>query len=180
MQTKICRELYSTPPRLYHSWDHAVSVASMASVLGKIHCLDEDTQNDLWLAGLWHDSIYVVGDSENEENSAKEFLKHYPDKEHVVEWIRGTTIANHLSSDPVSIEQACLLDADLSPLALDNKVFLKNCLNICIEQNCSIRNQAIFLSRFLDKERIYRTDVLHETFEELARQNIMDLLKETK
>jgi predicted metal-dependent HD superfamily phosphohydrolase len=179
MLTNICRDHYLGNHRHYHTWEHAISVGSMASTLAKSNGLSEDTMNDLWTAGIWHDAVYVIGSKTNEEDSAAAMQNNTDgNTDHIADWIRHTTIEDHLSDEPVSLELACLLDADLASLALDYKIFLKCQLNICIEQGCYLVDQAKFLLKFLEKKQIFRTKMFHETLEETARRNIHALMYE--
>ena len=144
----------------------------------------------LLLAAKWHDVIYVPGSKTNEEASA-DHLKWCLDRQHTApqeyadaypqarELILATKIDNHLNSttyaDPFI---DVILDADLAIFAVNNYDQFKDIqVNILLEAGLtdSVENlakSAAFLSQFLAKESIYRTEYGQWEWEHKARRNI--------
>ena len=167
---------YCSSPRSYHTLLHAIQVATV----GKYLMVIEDRECDyrkimsVYLAGLWHDAIYTVGNPNNESASAGLFSLYYPDRSNVARLISKTTIADHLSSEAVDVQLACLLDADLISLSAPFDEFMLNNSNICTEQECTHSQSSTFLLKFLQKKNIYRTKYCQKYHEHIARKNIQE------
>jgi predicted metal-dependent HD superfamily phosphohydrolase len=167
---------YCSSPRSYHTLLHALQVATLGKYLMVIEDSECDYNKimDVYLAGLWHDAVYIPGNPNNESASAVLFSLHYPDRNNVARLISKTTIADHLSEEPVDIQLACLLDADLASLSVPFDEFMLNNSNICTEQNCTHSQTSTFLLKFLDKKSIYRTKCCQYFLEQTARKNIQE------
>lgn len=184
MERKLITEYYSTPVRYYHTYEHAFQVAMSAQHLAEENGLTEEQSLDCYIAGIWYDAVYVVGNKDNEEQSAQMLLLRHPLKTVPANMIRRTTVADHLSeeitweNDPM---QCCLLDADLIPLSLKWIFFMEAQRNIAKEHGFSdvTLEHAKFLTQFLDKKRIYRCPGM-EIYEKSARANIEQLLNEVR
>ena len=177
--------LYHQNKRPYHNLNHALKVATFARELARLE-MDKDNSLDVWhpvqnkymmpdyayVAGLWHDVVYVPGAKDNEELSATIALQSGGVNELVWNWIRHTTIADHLSDAALDKYHACLLDADVSSLAYSWDDFMANNGAICAEMKCTHQDSAEFLLKFLNKEQIYRTKYCKQHLEDAARLNI--------
>lgn len=170
---------YCSSPRSYHTLLRAIQVATVGRYLMVIEDRECDYNKimDVYLAGLWHDAVYAVGNPDNETASAGLFSLNYPDRNNVARLISKTTIADHLSEEPVDIQLACLLDADLISLSAPFDEFMLNNSNICTEQECTHSQSSTFLLKFLDKKSIYRTKYCQEHREAIARKNIQEYYK---
>lgn len=183
-EQKLITEYYSTPGRYYHTYDHAIRVAHAAQYFAEKNGLTEDQAHNCFIAGMWHDAVYVVGNLDNEEQSALSMLSRHPLKSVPAAMIRKTTVADHRSeeitweNDPM---QCCLLDADLIPLSLKWIFFMEAQRNIAKEHGFDevTLEHAKFLTQFLDKKRIYRCPGM-ESYEKSARANIDQLLNEVR
>jgi predicted metal-dependent HD superfamily phosphohydrolase len=167
---------YCSSPRSYRTLLHALQVATLGKYLMVIEDRECDYNKimDVYLAGLWHDAVYTVGNPNNETASAGLFSCHYPANTNVARLISKTTIADHLSEEPADIQLACLLDADLASLSVPFDEFMLNNSNICTEQECTHSQSSTFLLKFLDKKSIYRTRYCQEHHEAIARKNIKE------
>lgn len=188
MDMKV-RPLYDTPHRFYHTHRHAVDVAYAAmhisrhmrfTVDERMEHLPERVADILWVAGMWHDAIYVVGAPDNEELSAIALLSHYPEMVVAADLIKKTTIADHFDESITWEENpmlCCLLDADIRSLSYSYDRFVAAQLEIAAENGmCEIKPAHVdFLKRFLAKDRIYRAP-MSDTKEENARENINMLI----
>jgi predicted metal-dependent HD superfamily phosphohydrolase len=165
---------YHAPIRHYHTLVHALQVATVAKqlmIMSETTC-DYGRVMDVYMAGLWHDAIYRPGSPENEVASAGWFSAHYPGRKNVARLISKTTIADHLGEEPVDIQLACLLDADVLSLSAPFDKFMENNTNIIKESGGNHVISSSFLMRFVDKKSIYRTPYCIEHHEEAARCNI--------
>ena len=112
--------LYATPKRYYHTIDHVVDVLEQYRL---VH------QNQLWehpkevyLAVLYHDSIYEYGAKDNEERSAQVarrcIERYFPDLainiDYVERLIELTAIHGTLNQCDVTLEEALFLDCDMA------------------------------------------------------------------
>lgn len=184
MERKLITEYYSTPVRYYHTYEHAFRVAHSAQHLAEENGLTEEQSPDCYIAGIWHDAVYVVGNKDNEEQSAQMLLLRHPLKTVPANLVRRTTVADHLSeeiaweNDPM---QCCLLDADLISLSLRWIFFMEAQRNIAKEHGLDevTLEHAKFLTQFLDKKRIYRCPGMY-SYEKSARANIEQLLNEAR
>lgn len=165
---------YHAPIRHYHTLVHALQVATVAKqlmIVNEVTC-DYERVMEVYLAGLWHDAVYTPGSPDNELASAGLFSAYYPGRENVARLISRTTIQYHLSEDPVDIQLACLLDADLLSLSAPFDKFMENNENLIKESGGNHSMGSLFLMKFVDKKSIYRTPYCIEHHEEAARRNI--------
>ena len=153
---QLIMDFYSTPNRWYHTYEHAIAVAHDAQFFAKTLELNEASQQQCYVAGIWHDAVYVWGNKDNEEKSAQALLSIHPNQEVAAELIRHTTLEDHLS-DTATVDTdpklACLLDADLRSMSLDYTVFCIHQLNIAKEagNTCVTKDHARFLLQFFRK-----------------------------
>lgn len=177
--------LYKEGLRYYHTYEHARQVASAAVRLAYLTIQDfSDGKNEaLYLAGMWHDAIYVHGSPDNEKLSAAKFSEYY-DIPMTSYLINKTTLANHLTEETGEAYLDCLLDADILSLARPYSVFFENNDNLIKESGVTeVTNEhrlksAEFLNNFLNKKSIYRTDMCKRNYEHIARKNIEQYQKE--
>lgn len=188
MRRKIITDLYYGPDqghRKYHTYEHAFRVATFATDYVK----DTELENhiwSLWVAGIWHDAVYEIGRTDNEEMSAQALLVLHPNMPIEADMVRRTTVADHLS-DSITFEndapQAILLDADLISLSDPYDTFIKNQILI-LEENgleptpTNLRKSAEFLQKFLSKKSIYRAPKVVLEYEDSARENISKFINQ--
>lgn len=174
------------PGRYYHNLEHTHQVMEACRDITRIQQLPLA----LLLAAKWHDVIYVPGSTTNEVASA-EHLKWCLNRQHSVpqeyadaypqarRLILATSIDNHLGSieydDPLV---AVLLDADLAAFAVNHydhfyaiqvSILLEAGLTDSVE---NLEKSAAFLSQFLAKPSIYRTEYALSEWEHKANRNI--------
>lgn len=168
---------YDEPWRYYHTNKHLVDVTRY--LMRHVNEL-ENPRVTLW-AAIGHDSIYIpsLTSGQNEELSAQltESMLQYdlPAKEvsQIGDYIRATE--HHLPSDDNDLN--LLHDADIKVFGASSEVFREYETNIRKEfsqysdRDFAMGRKAVLRS-FLDKPRIYTTDVAYGEFEEKARQNL--------
>jgi len=104
----------------YHSYKHAVEVMERAVYLWEKEWLKEEDIESLWLAGLFHDTWFVIQYDNNEPIWAKiaqNFLKSILYPEEKIKLIERIILATKPSyKTPVDIYEKIIKDADLDNL----------------------------------------------------------------
>lgn len=171
---------YSEGNRYYHNWNHALLVLCRVN-----NVLPQSLQFSL--AALYHDAVYVVGETTNEAKSAQLMLavfEAFPEiSEDTLAYASNliTLTAKHglLESSDVTEWQALFLDCDMVGLAeplwetaLEHEHNIRNeFFHVYTnEQVCLGRNA--FLKKLLDKKSIFLSDYFKVRYETQARDNI--------
>ena len=174
-------ERYSEPQRHYHSWAHVEALLRHFEDLR-----GEFSEADLVLWALYyHDVIYDPKEPDNEEQSA-ELLKaeaadylSSKDLRFTYDIIIGTKrherVGEH--SESRNYDMALFLDIDLSILAAPLSVFDEYELNIrkeyaFVPEEAFRKGRGDILKTFLNRPRIYYSDVCYDRWEAQARANL--------
>ncbi len=170
---------YATPPRAYHSFAHVQEVLRYLATVPIW-----TTPNEVHLAALFHDAIYVAGRKDNEAKSAElarsaieTFLpKASVDVSRVVALIELT--AKHGSVSPEDPDAAHFLDADMAILGSAPATFDAYDAAIADEYR-PVTNALLyrfgrrrFLARLLDAPRIFHSEHFHTRLDAAARANL--------
>jgi predicted metal-dependent HD superfamily phosphohydrolase len=174
---------YATPPRAYHSFSHVQEVLSHLATVPTW-----ERPAEVLLAALFHDAVYVAGRKDNEARSAElaadaitTFLPRAGLDVARVRHLIGLT-ARHgaltvaeFVTDP---DAAHFLDADMAILGSAPEAFDAYDAAIA-EEYRPVTNALLyrfgrrrFLSKLLDAERIYLSDVFHARLDAAARANL--------
>lgn len=163
------RARYAEPHRFYHNAAHV-------GLLWLRHLGHGGDRGDLSLARaiLFHDAVYDPRAPDNEERSAALLAAHLPGDPWAEEAIRAT--ADHVGYAGADARVMRLLDLDLSPLAEEAPVFIRNGEAIHREyahvpEEAWREGRRAFLGRFLAAPALFRTD-LASTYEARARHNL--------
>jgi len=170
------KRAYKTPPRAYHTFDHALWCVT------EFEGLRAETDHALEIEGaLWyHDAVYDPQGTDNEGASARFADEHLAAmglpvafRAFVGRLIRATT---HREL-PADGDEAIVQDVDLAILGRSRAEFDAYEAAIRVEYAFVAepeyrRGRAAILRAFLGRDRIYRTDMLHERYEVAARANI--------
>jgi predicted metal-dependent HD superfamily phosphohydrolase len=169
--------LYSGAGRYYHTLRH---VEAILGYIDDLRPLAEDFTK-IELAAWFHDVIYDPRANDNEARSAdyasqtlhrlglsKEV------QERVAKLILATTTHEPVEND---MDAQVLLDADLAPLSADVAVYDRDAWAIRKEfawiPEAEFRaNRASNLAKFLDRPRLFQTDLFFKKLEDRARSNI--------
>lgn len=170
---------YATPPRAYHGFAHVQEVLRhLATVPTWTH------PNEVYLAALFHDAVYVAGQKDNEARSAQlartaiaTFLPTARlDVDRVAALIELT--ARHGAVTPTDPDAAHFLDADLAILGSDPATFDAYDAAIA-EEYRPVTNALLyrlgrrrFLSKLLDAPRLFHSDHFHALYDAPARANL--------
>lgn len=168
--------LYSEPHRRYHTLQHLSE------------CLNEfDASKDLArdavaveFAIWFHDAVYDPRASDNEERSAElaqRCLTEAGARADLIAVVATLVIAtkNHIVSDRP--DSALLIDIDLSILGQPEARFLEYERQVREEYSwvpkiLFKRKRAAILRDFLDRPRLYNTELFFKKYEESARANL--------
>ena len=175
--------LYDQPGRYYHNFKHILQVISfLKENLDKIN-----TPRVVFWATLYHDIIYDTHSKfgQNEKDSAEYATSELSDKlseeelKQITLYIEATIRHNIDLNDN---DLYLFLDADISILGAEPEIYDNYAVNIRKEyswaQDGQYANARIeILQDFLNRERIYTTEIAHDTLESQARINISNEIK---
>jgi uncharacterized protein len=120
----ILNKLRNLPPHLsYHSVAHVHDVYAAAEQLGKQENISDYEMKLLLTAAWFHDSGFLKGAKDHEEEScriARENLPDYNYKEDEIERICGMIMATRIPQSPKNHLEEILADADLDYLGRDD------------------------------------------------------------
>ncbi|HEX6241912.1 MAG TPA: hypothetical protein VFZ61_13480 [Polyangiales bacterium] len=171
---------YASPPRAYHNFGHVLEVlAHYRSVP------DWQDPVSVALAVLFHDAVYVAGQSDNESNSAElaaTSLASHPiaephDPARLRQLILLTARHGSLTMDEVDADGARFLDCDMAILGADPLRFAAYERAIA-EEYAHVPAAAYragrgrFLNKLLAAPRIFLSESFHERFDQTARANL--------
>ena len=177
---RALREAYSEPPRAYHHFGHVEEVLHQHASVPSFGDPEATA-----LAVLLHDAVYRPGHADNEEQSALLARRLIP--EHLpalaprvprVEFlVRLTARHGHLGPDDVDLDAKLFLDCDMSILGASKERFDEYDRAIRIEHaavpdDAYRAGRAAFLTRLLEKDRIFLSELFHERLDSAARANI--------
>ncbi len=170
-------EAYQDSSRHYHNLTHLVKIYNE---LPKYDYVTE-------FAIFYHDIIYDVTKSDNEEQSAqlcKERLSNLNVKPTTI--METTTLIRETKThNPSSPRNALFLDADLVILGSNSNEYREYTQKIRAEYRYYSEKEYIIgrmkvLTHFLKKERIYHSDHFYTQYESVARENILKELDTLK
>jgi predicted metal-dependent HD superfamily phosphohydrolase len=160
----------------YHTFDHAMVVASQCAKMAESYGLSANGTLELLLAALWHDVVYVPGRKgqiDNETESAMVFAKesllsrheHFPQASRTFSRIQEMILDTRHKYPPRSFLGALLCDADLGAgLIGTHQEYALNCERIYREYSDAgvtdlqwLQGRLSFLDTMLSRERIFWT-----------------------
>ena len=161
---------YETPPRVYHTLDHVLDVAQ--------HWAQQQWRQpaETFLAVLFHDAVYVIGESDNEAKSADFFESLCGKNPRVRQLIELT--AQHGRLDAADEDAAKFLDCDMAILGASPERFDRYERSIAAEyvpvvgEDAYAHGRRRFLERLLKKDRIFLSDTFHARLDAQARENL--------
>jgi predicted metal-dependent HD superfamily phosphohydrolase len=180
---RLVHDGYQTPPRHYHTLDHVVEVARwyhvVARELGWTH------PREVFLAVLFHDIVYRVGATDNEQRSAsaavdavRAGLGDGIDTDLVTKLILLTARHGGLSAGDVDAEAALFLDCDMAILGAPAAEYDHYEQGVASEYltlyppALYAQGRQRFLAGLLARERIYLSPFFHDRLEAPARDNL--------
>ena len=176
-------EKYTKKWKYYHNINH---IYSFIELYNKYNNLIESNKYDFLISIFFHDIIYIPSKNNNKKESIKLFNLFYEEikpnnlnKDNVIEFINE--IDNHLLEKDYLNDINLFLDMDIYIIAeknwedYENKIRNEyNYLNFDIYKN----KRKEFLLGLTKKKKIFRTKIFYNEYEEKARENINNLLKQ--
>ena len=168
--------LYATPPRVYHTLDHA---HDCIQTFDRFAALAADALLVEW--ALWlHDVVYVPGKADNEADSAavsSEFLAALGAPHNATIRADELILATRHTGEPLSGDAALVADVDMAILAAEPAVYARYAAGIRAEYAFAGEDQyrngrAAFLRSLLARPVIYVTPDMRGVFEAPARDNV--------
>ena len=168
--------MYGQPHRAYHNQRHLLDcLIELDGVRG--FCGDVGAVE----AALWfHDCIYDLDASDNEERSAqvaRAMLLECETSEHFIRQVVGLVLDTRGLAAPRTREGQFVCDIDLSVLGREPEAFDRYDRAIRQEyqhvpEDLYLNKRGEILRGFLERPRIYQTDCFHARLEERARDNL--------
>lgn len=170
-------DAYNSPGRVYHTLEHIQAVLAWIETL-RNHAVDLPA---LQLAAWFHDCIYDPRATDNEEQSvsyAQSILSRCALPTPTIDAVSQLILCTKTHTTAINLPDChILLDADLAILgtsAQDYDTYAQ-----AIRQEYRWLSDAIYktgriqvLQTFLQRTRIYGTELMHATLEKSARENI--------
>lgn len=172
---------YNQNHRSYHNIGHLVDCLTLLENYEALAQRPHELEFALW----FHDAVYRPTAKDNERQSAEWSRRILLDADadpaaanRVYDMIIATQ--NHNSSDP---DTQLLLDIDLSILGATPELFARYEYRIRQEFGwvpgfIFRRHRRRFIQSMLDRETIYKTELLHHRFEAQARTNLENALRQ--
>ena len=176
-------EHYTKKWKYYHNLNH---IYSFVELFEKYNNNIQNYKSEFLISIFFHDIIYIPSRKDNEDESMNLFNKFYSEtnpknlnKEKVIEFISETK--NHtLNIIHNNEELNYFLDMDMHILSEENWEDYENKIRKEYPYLSEIeyKNGRIkFLQSCLNKEKIYRTKIFYDAFEQKARSNIKKIIE---
>ncbi|MFE3190094.1 metal-dependent phosphohydrolase [Nocardia sp. NPDC059240] len=168
---------YSEPHRRYHTVEH---LAAMLAVIDDL-AADADDLDAVRYAAFFHDAVYAMDGTDNEEASARLAETTLPtlgvDAETVAEVARLVRLTGGHHPDPADRNGAVLCDADLAILAAAPAVYAAYAVNVRAEyahvpDNLFRPGRAAVLKALAEQPDLFRTPIARARYETAARVNL--------
>ena len=173
---------YGESHRVYHNGDH---IRHCLAEFDSINAGLTQTSKDIIELSIWfHDVVYEIAASDNEAESARWFSsladdRLNPDIINAVNRCILYTTHQDMPADPCSLY---MVDVDLSGFGQDWEGFVVDGRKIREENNhlddeAFVGGQIKFMTRLLNRSRIFYTEYFNTRLENRARQNIIHQLE---
>jgi predicted metal-dependent HD superfamily phosphohydrolase len=174
---------YNEPHRKYHNLNHINHCLAEFNTV--FHLAKEP--DALELAIWYHDAIYEIGASDNEKKSSllvDGVMSGFLVSEELIKTVKDIIIATEHNKVPESFDARLMLDIDISNLGQAEKFKETNRLvreeYSLVPENLFNNGRSNILQSFLDRPNIYLTDVFREKYENNARKNLQQAIREFK
>src|SRR6185295_10337490 len=180
-------DCYTTPPRHYHTLEHILAcLRELRELLGSPAAVEVAHPGELAAALLFHDAVYVVGRSDNEDESARlaglELPALFPglDSGLVCHLVRLTAKHGHLGDGAgLTEEMRLFLDIDMAILGSSPEVYRTYGSGVRAEWEPTVGavrysvGRKAFLVGLLATQRLFLSEHYHAKLEERARDNLV-------
>ena len=175
-------EHYTKKWKYYHNLNH---IYSYVELFDKYNNNIQNYKNEFLISIFFHDIIYIPCRNDNEEESINLFNKFYSEanpknlnKEKIIRFISETknhTLNIYHNDDELNY----FLDMDMYILSEENWEDYENKIRkeYSYINDIEYKNGRLkFLQSCLNKDKIYRTKIFYDSFEQKARSNINNIL----
>ena len=181
----MCNDLidaYNEPHRHYHTMNHVYSCLNLLDGLP----VTGETKDKLEFAIWFHDVIYDSASQTNEIESATlafNWLEH-SDVSYALEVKRMIELsADYVNAQLTNETEKIFHDLDLAILGSSKVTYQEYVTNIRREYEHMSDDEfaagrSSFLTKMIEKQKIFQTDAFHDLFEETARENMRDELEQ--
>ncbi|WP_431257118.1 HD domain-containing protein [Roseateles chitinivorans] len=167
---------YAEPQRKYHTRQHLEECLALFDEVGELAAHPAEVEMALW----FHDAIYDVKGSGNEERSAEwahEALLDVGVTREVADRVRQLVLVTKHDGVPASIDEQVLVDIDLAILGAERPRFDEYERQIRDEYGyvpgfLFRRKRRQILRIFLDRPVLYSTPALRDRLDARARENL--------
>jgi len=167
---------YAEPQRKYHTRQHLEECLALFDEVGDLAAHPAEVEMALW----FHDAIYDVKGSGNEERSADwahETLLAAGVTRDVADRVRQLVLVTKHDGVPGSVDEQVLVDIDLAILGAERPRFDEYERQIRDEYSyvpgfLFRRKRKQILKTFLDRQVLYSTPALRERLDARARENL--------
>jgi predicted metal-dependent HD superfamily phosphohydrolase len=178
------QDAYNEPQRVYHSFQHIQCCLSLFDQISHLMKNPDAVELAIW----FHDAIYQLGASDNEQLSADLFLNLtdglFEDniRETVYQHIMATC---HTSAQITDLDTQLMVDIDLSSFGLPWPDFLRDSKKVRQEMGhiCDAeyyQKQIAFQQCLLRRPSFFYSDYFIEHYEAQARSNLAKLFELVK
>jgi predicted metal-dependent HD superfamily phosphohydrolase len=175
---------YQEPQRHYHTLQHLAECVNLLSTLPSQASQPPEQMAEIEMALWFHDAIYDVQGSDNEQKSADWAalaLSKAGVAQTVTRRIHGLIMVTKHDAQPHLASEQLLVDIDLSILGASPDRFAQ--YDKQVRQEYAWVPEALFrtkraaiLQQFLDRPAIYSTPHFRDTREAQARRNLQDAI----
>ena len=172
---------YDEPHRRYHNQEHIAHCLAEFRAAPKLAENPAEVELALWL----HDVIYDPKKPDNEEQSA-EFARELCREARTEDWrVVKLILATKHSAAPLTEDERLVVDIDLAILGQDEDRFWRYEREIreeyaFVPEDVFRTKRAEILEKFLERERIYATDFFFGKYEETARRNLRESIRQLR
>jgi predicted metal-dependent HD superfamily phosphohydrolase len=167
---------YGEPHRKYHTLQHLQECLAHFDAVQGVLPASAEVEAALW----FHDAIYDVKRSDNEERSAgwaRQAALQAGVAPPVADRVHALVMATRHAAVPVAEDEQWLVDIDLAILGADPIRFAEYERQIRDEYGhvpgwLFQRKRRAILQAFLDRPRLFSTPHFHQALEEAARRNL--------
>lgn len=172
---------------LYHNLRHTQRVVKSTKEISKACALSDKEIEVLEIAAWFHDTGYTVGTKNHEKNSciiAADFLESQGYDPKLIAKVKDIIMATEKDTEPKSIEDRVIRDADASHFAqksyLETSELLREELKLLNIADYTYNDWVDINIKMLGNQHRFYTDYAKENWQEKKDNNLKKLIKEKK
>lgn len=161
----------------FHAIDHTMSVVGQAELIGIHEKLNETELQAVIIASWFHDVGYLVQLNNHEEASisiVRSFFETHPASPEIIELVVCCIEATKRQTEPASLVEKVILDADVSHLGFENFISLSKKLkkefSLCQEREIAALEYWSDTFRFMNSHVFY-TSYGQQVYSPVKEQN---------